>query len=51
MNNDGEVTVADINAIIDVILLGTSNAGADVNTDGEVTIADINAVIDVILGH
>ncbi len=51
VNNDGEVTVADINAIIDVILLGTTNAGADVNTDGEVTIADINAVIDVILGH
>ena len=51
VNNDGEVTVADINAIIDVILLGTSNAGADVNTDGEITIADINAVIDVILGH
>ena len=51
VNGDGEVTVADINAIIDVILLGTSNHGADVNVDGEVTVADINAVINVILGQ
>lgn len=50
-NGDGEVTVADINSIIDVILLGTTNAGADVNSDGEITVADINAVINVILGQ
>lgn len=49
VNGDGEVTIADVNLTIDVILLGTSDASADVNGDGEVTIADVNAVIDAIL--
>lgn len=49
VNNDGEVSIADINAVIDMILKGEQDLRGDVNEDGEVTIADINAVIDVIL--
>ncbi len=49
VNGDGEVNIADINAVIDMILSGTFNANGDVNGDGEVNIADINAVIDLIL--
>ena len=49
VNNDGEVSVADVNAVIDVILGGSSNTAADVNNDGEISIADINVVIDIIL--
>ena len=53
VNHDGEVNVADINAIIDIILGGDADdelfGRADVNGDGEVNIADINAVIDIIL--
>ena len=49
LNGDGEVNIADINAIIDMILSGRSDATGDVNSDGEVNIADINAVIDLIL--
>ena len=53
VNLDGEVTVADVNAVIDVILSGTDDDNlrkrADVNGDGEVGLADINSVIDVIL--
>lgn len=49
VNGDGEVNIADINAVIAVILGGASNPAADVNSDGEVNIADINAVIDIIL--
>ena len=49
VNDDGEVNIADINALIDLILSGTSTEFADVNEDGEVNIADINAVIDIIL--
>ncbi len=52
VNGDGEVNIADVNALIDVILTsgeGESNEAADVNRDGEVNIADINAVIDIIL--
>lgn len=50
VNNDGEVSVADVNAVIDVILGGSSNTAAVVNNDGEISIADINVDIDIILG-
>ena len=49
VNHDGEVNIADVNAVIDVILTGTVTYSADVNLDGEVNIADVNAVIDAIL--
>ena len=49
VNGDGEVNIADINAIIDIILSGSSSDTADVNGDGEINIADVNAVIDIIL--
>ena len=49
VNGDDEVNIADVNAVIDVIL-GGDNAAADVNGDGEVNVADVNAVIDVIIG-
>lgn len=55
VNLDGEVNIADLNAIIDIILGGNvddqTRERADVNGDGEVNIADINGVIDAILGH
>jgi len=55
VNHDGEVNVADINAIIDIILGGNvdnqTKERADVNGDGEVNIADINAIIDIIPTH
>jgi len=55
VNSDGEVTVADVNLLIDIILGATVDADtlarADVNGDGEVTVADVNAVIDIILGN
>ena len=51
VNNDGEVNIADVNAVINVILGSGSAQSADVNNDGEVNIADINAVIDIILGN
>ena len=49
VNGDSEVNIADINAVIDVILTGAMTTSADVNGDGEINIADINAVIDIIL--
>ncbi len=49
VNGDNEVNIADINALIDMILSGSSTSTADVNGDNEVNIADINAVIDIIL--
>jgi len=54
VNLDGEVSISDVNAIVDA-LLGANVADdvldrADVNDDGEVTILDINTVIDIIIG-
>ena len=53
VNLDGEVSVADVNAVLDVILGGEVDAGlrqrADVNRDGEVSVADVNSIVDVIV--
>lgn len=52
VNQDGEVTAADVTALYD-ILLGNSNnfmETADVNGDGEITASDITAVYNVLLG-
>ena len=49
VNDDGEVNIADINALLELILSGVSDAHFDVNNDNEVNIADVNAVIDIIL--
>ncbi len=51
VNGDGEVNIADINAVIDMILSGRFNEKGDVNGDDEVNIADINAIIDKILNQ
>ena len=50
VNDDYEVNIADVNALIDIILNGGITPQADVNGDHEVNIADINALIDIILG-
>ena len=49
VNGDGEVSVSDVNAVIDIILVDGSLSSADVNGDGEVTVSDINALINLIL--
>jgi len=56
VNGDGEITVADANGVIDIVVMG-GNAGhtrtpaADVNNDGEITIADVNSIICIIKGN
>ena len=53
VNNDGEVTISDVNLAISIILGDPVDAQtlsrADVNKDGEVGISDVNALIDIIL--
>ncbi len=49
VNADGDVNIADINAVIDVILGSHFDLKCDVNGDGDVNIADINQLIDIIL--
>ena len=49
VNGDGEISISDVNAVIDLILSAGDNPLADVNGDGEINIADVNAVINLIL--
>ena len=53
VNGDGEVNIADVNVLIEIILGGNvdadTRARADVNDDAEVNIGDVNALIDMIL--
>ena len=51
VNLDGEVNIADVNAIIDRILSNTEDSNADVNGDGEINVADVNAIINIIQGN
>ena len=52
VNNDNQVTIADVTTLIDYLLGGnvTINAdAADVNGDNNITIADVTALIDMLL--
>ena len=52
IDGDGELTLGDVNALVDLILSGTNDpdevARADVNSDGEVGVADVNALMDLL---
>ena len=49
VNGDGNVTIADVTALIDILLAGTTPpAGSDVDGSGSVTIADVTALIDLL---
>ena len=55
VDGDGQLTIADVTALID-ILLGTRNAGGsyapcDVNMDSQVSIADVTTLIDMLLSN
>ena len=49
VNGDRTVNIADVNAVISVVLGDNHIPAADVNGDGSVNIADINAIINIIL--
>jgi len=49
VNGDTLVNIADLNAVINVILGGQAIPLADVNGDGNVNISDINAIVNIIL--
>lgn len=57
VNNDNAITIADITALVNIIL-GKDNAlphqynhlAADVNQDGAITISDVTALVNIILG-
>ena len=51
VTGDGTVDIADVNAVINMMLgKVTETAAADVTGDGAIDIADVNAVINIMLG-
>ena len=53
VNGDGEVNIADVTTLINIILgkdIEPTSGVADVNTDGEVNITDVTALVNIILG-
>ena len=57
VNRDGTITIADVTALVNIILGADAQApyvydheAADVNGDGTTTIADVTALVNVILG-
>ena len=62
VNNDGEVTIADVTALVNIILgkatsPDPSQGGeykldvADANGDGDISIADVTAIVNIILNN
>ncbi len=57
VNKDNDITIADVTALVNIIL-GKDNGpeplynhdAADVNGDGDITIADVTALVNIILG-
>ena len=57
VNRDGNVTIADVTALVDIILgkdpgpnYTYDHEAANVNGDSDITIADVTALVDIILG-
>ena len=51
VNGDGETSIGDVTALIDLLLSGNTgdHPAADVNEDNEVSIGDVTALIDMLL--
>jgi hypothetical protein len=57
VNNDKQITIADVTALVNIILGKDSvepylynHKAADVNTDKGISIADVTALVNIILG-
>ena len=57
VNRDGQISIADVMAIIDIILGNDHESSyydyvaADLNEDGAISISDVTEVVSIIIGH
>ena len=51
VNGDGEVNVADVTALVNLVLNGDANERSDVNGDDETGIADVTALVNIIMAQ
>lgn len=49
VNGDGEVGVADVSKLVDLLINHSTNERSDVNGDGETSIADLTMLVSIIL--
>lgn len=51
LNADGEISIADVTSLVDVVLRQKSTSASDVNGDGETSVADITALTGLLLSR
>ena len=51
VNGDGEISVADVTTLVDLLLTDSENERSDVNGDGETGIADLTTLINILLNQ
>ena len=49
VNGDGEISIADVTALVDLVIRQDNNARSDVNVDGETSVADVTALIGLLM--
>ena len=49
LNADGEISIADVTSLVDVVLRQESTGASDVNGDGETSVADLTALVYLLL--
>ena len=50
MNGDGELSIADVTALVDLVMREADNERSDVNGDGETSVADITSLVTLLMG-
>ena len=49
VNGDGEVSIADVTALVTLVMSSSSNENSDINGDGETSIADVTTLVNMIM--
>ena len=49
VNGDGELSIADITALVDLVMRGATNPRSDVNGDGETSVADVTTLVGLLM--
>lgn len=50
VNGDGELSIADVTALVDLVMREADNERSDVNGDGETSVADITSLVMLLMG-
>ena len=51
VNGDGEVSIADVTMLVDLVVRQASNERSDVNNDSETSVADVTKLVEILLNQ